>query len=425
MAIVSFLMRVGLIFVRNTYLQDFSKTDQGSIAYSIAAGTGYLRLGFESSLFGPIYTYLWAFVLDHWGMSQGQLILQITQALGLSLASILIYPFARLYFKRSIALLAVAWMAFYPELLVLSSTMFSDSIVTFFWCLVLALYAGCLRNNRYIFLFAAAMGITGGMLVLTKGRMLPYVFVLLVALSLRERILSGTFKSYRVDKFILAALIGTFCLIAVVSPWTLRNYRVHDRLVPIESSLGLNLWIGHNDEATGTGKPTLSVSNYANGAVGKGKASVSFYKSSELQSELRSAPSEIAKDDIFRRYAWSSIRKRGLGEITLSLKKIGYAWIIDSTNTLVRKPVYWGPWGVTFVLFLIGLAVRILRERRYDVVLWLFLIGSTMTQVVFFVIPRLRYPTYPIIFLFAAQGIYFMLQKTDWAKRKAPNWEEE
>ena len=86
--------------------------------------------------------------------------------------------------------------------------------------------------------------------------------------------------------------------------------------------------------------------------------------------------------------------------------------IIDPTNALVRNPVYWGPWGVTLLLFLVGLAIRIFGERRYDVVLWLFLMGSTMTQVVFFVIPRLRYPLYPIIFLFAAQGFYFLLQKT-------------
>ena len=38
---------------------------------------------------------------------------------------------------------------------------------------------------------------------------------------------------------------------AVISPWTLRNYRVHGEWILISSNGGINFWIGNNEQATG------------------------------------------------------------------------------------------------------------------------------------------------------------------------------
>jgi hypothetical protein len=40
--------------------------------------------------------------------------------------------------------------------------------------------------------------------------------------------------------------------VALLAPWTVRNAFVHGRLVPIKDSLGKELWIGNNPQATGT-----------------------------------------------------------------------------------------------------------------------------------------------------------------------------
>jgi hypothetical protein len=40
------------------------------------------------------------------------------------------------------------------------------------------------------------------------------------------------------------------------------------------------------------------------------------------------------------------------------------------------------------------------------------LLLATALAVAFFVIPRLRYPTYPIVFLFAGQGVARLLAPT-------------
>ena len=44
MSLIGLVLRVGIILMRKTYLKDFSGTDHGSIAQSLADGAGYLLL---------------------------------------------------------------------------------------------------------------------------------------------------------------------------------------------------------------------------------------------------------------------------------------------------------------------------------------------------------------------------------------------
>jgi hypothetical protein len=40
--------------------------------------------------------------------------------------------------------------------------------------------------------------------------------------------------------------------LAVILPWTARNYSVFRQFVPVTTQFGVNFWIGNNDKATGT-----------------------------------------------------------------------------------------------------------------------------------------------------------------------------
>ena len=42
------------------------------------------------------------------------------------------------------------------------------------------------------------------------------------------------------------------CTLAVLTPWTLRNYSVHGRVVLVKDSFGKELWMGNNPHATGS-----------------------------------------------------------------------------------------------------------------------------------------------------------------------------
>jgi 4-amino-4-deoxy-L-arabinose transferase-like glycosyltransferase len=54
-------------------------------------------------------------------------------------------------------------------------------------------------------------------------------------------------------------LILGFAIVAVIGPWTLRNYIVHDHhIIPIKGSFWVNMWKGNNDYATGTDRVKLT-----------------------------------------------------------------------------------------------------------------------------------------------------------------------
>ena len=57
---------------------------------------------------------------------------------------------------------------------------------------------------------------------------------------------------YDISKTIKKYLIMIIIAIGIITPWTIRNYIVHDRLIFIKSSFGYEFWIGNNPHATGT-----------------------------------------------------------------------------------------------------------------------------------------------------------------------------
>lgn len=392
------ILRIGIVLARATYTQDYAGTDHGSMAHAVAEGAGYIYKGLPSSFFGPVYTYLWAWAMQIFGHDGGQLALQIAQSVMLGVAPYFVYEFGRLAFRRDVATWAAAWVGFYPEFLLLGSTMFADGMVCALWCACLAIYAWMLRSPSRHLLLAVLFGFCAGCLVLTKGRMLAFVVVLLAALTinLRHVKLRTAIGDWRA-----VALLAWVLTAAVIAPWTARNLSIHDRLVLVESSAGYNLWIGHNEHATGTGKARLGVSSYQEDF----KRSAAFPQSTGLRDALQTATTEIARDDVYMQAAWQRIAADPWRSVELAGRKFVYAWVLDPTNAIARRPAYWLPWMVSLALFVVGFSCRVFVLHRHDLMLWSLIAISTLTQMVFFVIPRLRYPWYPLIFLFAAQGL--------------------
>lgn len=50
---------------------------------------------------------------------------------------------------------------------------------------------------------------------------------------------------YRMALIIISSLV-------ILIPWTIRNYNIHKRIIPVTTQFGVNLWIGNNPDATGT-----------------------------------------------------------------------------------------------------------------------------------------------------------------------------
>jgi 4-amino-4-deoxy-L-arabinose transferase-like glycosyltransferase len=96
---------------------------------------------------------------------------------------------------------------------------------------------------------ALGAGLTLGLLLLTRPTMLLVWFLWVAALLFRR----GTGRPASPRRFLLLA---TACALLAVLPWTIRNARVHGRLVTISTNGGFNFYMGNNPTGDG-GIPPL------------------------------------------------------------------------------------------------------------------------------------------------------------------------
>jgi 4-amino-4-deoxy-L-arabinose transferase-like glycosyltransferase len=86
---------------------------------------------------------------------------------------------------------------------------------------------------------AAAAGGLIGAAMLVRPDVIFFVPLVLLWLLLRSR-------------YAMATALLLACAV-VVAPWTVRNARVHGRLIPVAATGGVNFWIGNHPLATGDG----------------------------------------------------------------------------------------------------------------------------------------------------------------------------
>jgi len=70
--------------------------------------------------------------------------------------------------------------------------------------------------------------------------------------------LAGLWRERCQPKRLVMNLISIFMFLLVVSPWMVRNYRVHGVFVPFVNNMRYNLWIGNSEGATGWYRGTFA-----------------------------------------------------------------------------------------------------------------------------------------------------------------------
>jgi len=80
-----------------------------------------------------------------------------------------------------------------------------------------------------------ALGISGGILLLNKSIFLPLVVITPVLLYL-------IFPYLRNKEFIVRAVLTVLISFLILTPWAIRNTRVANRFVPVQTLTGYNFW---------------------------------------------------------------------------------------------------------------------------------------------------------------------------------------
>jgi hypothetical protein len=226
------------------------------------------------------------------------------------------------------------------------------------------------------------------------------VYGVIGAVLLASSVLKNHWKA--ASNLILAGLVVVACL----TPWTVRNYRVHGKFIFIKDSMGKEFWMGNNPHATGTGYAPGGAAEVTNAYPPKAFA-------------LRGKVPEIVLMDALKAEAWDYIRANPGKTADLTLHKILWFWtatpkdLVRSSGegeALTFRWVQLAYWTAFVALALLGLLTSKYPVKEYLAVLILFsLFYSAIYGMTHVGQARFR-GEIEFIFLFGtAAGVHFLL----------------
>ncbi|MBC8165260.1 MAG: glycosyltransferase family 39 protein, partial [Bryobacteraceae bacterium] len=247
--IISLFLHISLVLVLRHY-KNPTLWENGGIAEYVFAGKGlsfdFSRPGEPTSWQAPGYPYLLAFFWHLFGFktSAGYLCISLLQAL--AVAS-MIYPMSSLterWFGPRAAKWAAIIVCLMPLYLWYPTRLHHTAFVMAMHPWLLWSWVCVADRGRVPHIVAAGVGT--GLCALFQ----PVLLAIYGPLSCAFVLAAAFKKSWGQFSRFLAAGILT---LIVLTPWTVRNWNVHGRLLLVKNSFGKELWMGNNPHATGTG----------------------------------------------------------------------------------------------------------------------------------------------------------------------------
>jgi len=247
--VVSLLLHLLIVVILGHYKQPLI-WESGGIAENMLKGKGfcisYARPDEPTSWQAPGYPFLLLIMWKIFGQTQNAyLILSLFQAL---LISTIVFPVGSLterWFDIRTAAIA-RWIAcfmplygWYPTRIVQASLVMTLHPWLLYGWLILANNES--RSGWQIFLVGLLTGIGG---LFQPIILMP--FGILTIICGFKQLIRGHTKAFWI-------IISTGIIVLLsITPWTIRNYYVHGKLIPIKNSFGKELWMGNNPHATGS-----------------------------------------------------------------------------------------------------------------------------------------------------------------------------
>jgi len=359
------------------------------IALNMLAGKGYsydlLGKPSPSAFVGVLYT---AFLYFHFLIfGKNYLFVELTQALLGSVSAVLLALIGKKLIKEQVGIFSGLIFAFYP-IYVYWVTVAQKLILDIF-LLEFSLYLVLISCEKDRFSWHFLAGVWMGLTALSKSFYLSFIALYWLWILLWKRL--------KFKKALLMGILWGFGALVAISPWTIRNYRVFGRFVPLTSSAGVNFWLGNNPEATG-------------GLYSKEGKRILSLVPPNLMEKVKKAKDEAEVDEILGKAGWEWVKshpKKFLKLIPLRLRAL---WWFDpemkSKFPLLRKIVY---------VFLLGLALpgAFLSRKlwRNLLIFYLLAVWETVFYSFFFGQARFRYVIEFGFILFAGYFLCFLWQK--------------
>jgi len=212
---------------------------------------------------------------------------------------------------------------------------------------------------------------------------------------------------------LMAAIAAT-----IITPWTIRNWLVHRRLVPIKSTLGYAFWQGNNPISWGTDKipkPSAELLRLAHdGTLGGMNRALWEARNETLYiDDVLLKPSgyrefaglsEPERSRLLGRRAWQFVQDNPAQYGRLCLRRLQYFLLFDETNPKAANRLYRISTVAWLVLAGIGLSISRGRWRALWPTYAIFAAVLLFHSLVI-VSARFRIPVEPLTFVWAATAM--------------------
>ncbi len=394
--------------------------DYDMIAMNIINGQGFSWYpGVPISYRPPLYQFFLAGIYFLFGHSYAAV--RIIQALIGALTCIITYFIGKELYNKKIGRLSSLFLAFYPSAIYFSGHIYTEGI--FIFLLTISIFYSIKAFKEPSLKNQVIFGILIGLSILIRPMLLsflPFIFIWCILIFRQKKVAIKNF------------LIISFFILITIAPWTVRNYIVHHKFIPVATLGGFSLFACNNPfqkdgiwclptelqwKEIGEEPPNVSP-----------RPPSPYYPPS-----IDIAPalwwkdlSEVENDRKYHKLAINWIKNNPKEFIGLWGKKLIRFWEWETRSAAPIAQKYNLINALTYGLLLPFMVIGIflsLKERKKFLIIYLLILQFTLNTILFYGSTRFRAPLDPYLLILASIGIYnvkYGLQSfRKWIKQKS------
>jgi len=386
---LSFIMRLcfNLIFVGIESLPGRSSIDAPdenkyhNMAISIINGQGFRGKAYNP----PGYPLFLSLIYNIFGLNT--FAVRIVQSLLSSIMVIFIFYIAQIAYDKNTAILAGLISMIYPFFVYWTGALLTETLFIFLYVISIFFIYRFLLTKSQLWNIVGSFSL--GLTTLVRPVVLSLPLFILIFYLLNNKSL----KSCLLNIFI-------FCLIyfSVLAPWTIRNYLIFDRFIPVTTSSGINLLAGMN-------KQVLNDINMS-GKLTRG----ALDEYNEYLVNLDENQRDIEATKLAIGYYKKLFKENPLFIIKVMWKKWKAFWnIFPSNRGQLAKVMSLLSYGLLLPFFILGCILSIFRKNTLLIIF--VILNSVIICLVYYANIRYRFPMEPFFIIVASFGILFIKEK--------------
>ena len=254
---------------------------------------------------------------------------------------------------------------------------------------IVVLYFAVLSIKRPSYRSFLLLGLSCGIMTQLRSEFFFLEFLLIAVVIMLARSIDR--------KVIVKGFAAVLVCVAIIAPWTIRNYVLFHQFVPVLSHPWYEMWRGDNPLANGTTHKEDGASVWVN----------ANYPS--LIRRMDSIPYnqffEAKVDAIFKGEVIAFIIDHPAQFLSLGIKKLAYFFTIDPNQPMCRNPLYFIPMLLVSGLTIMGFYLLARdRSRRHAYYIMLVFFG-TYIFMTFMTVMLTRYQIYVFTCLLPVTGL--------------------